>query len=75
MNQHDSKKYRKAIRKVPEAEGELEAVPNVVQFYWKTKELLKQASSIVMELKKEYDATLVKICSRNPATLLPSPSL
>ena len=44
----------------PSIDDKLEAIPNFVQFYWKTKELLKQTSRIVMELKKEHDATLVK---------------
>ncbi|KAI8091742.1 hypothetical protein BDF21DRAFT_449119 [Thamnidium elegans] len=44
----------------PDIDDKLEAIPNFVQFYWKTKELLKQTSRIVMELKKEHDATLVR---------------
>lgn len=44
----------------PSIDDKLEAIPNFIQFYWKTKELLKQTSKIVMELKKEHEATLVK---------------
>lgn len=44
----------------PGIDDKLEAIPNFIQFYWKTKELLKQTSRLVMELKKEHEATLVK---------------
>ncbi|KAG2203447.1 hypothetical protein INT47_008174 [Mucor saturninus] len=44
----------------PSIDDRLEAIPNFIQFYWKTKELLKQASRIVIKLKKEHEATLVK---------------
>ncbi|CAO3607218.1 unnamed protein product [Mucor hiemalis] len=33
----------------PGIDDKLEAIPNFIQFYWKTKELLKQTSRIVME--------------------------
>lgn len=44
----------------PGISDKLEAIPNFHQFYWKIKELLKETSRMVMELKKEHDSTLMK---------------
>ncbi|CEJ02834.1 hypothetical protein RMCBS344292_16828 [Rhizopus microsporus] len=37
----------------PDIDDKLEAIPNVLQFCWKKKKLLKETSRMVMELKKK----------------------
>jgi hypothetical protein len=44
----------------PDIGDKLEAIPNFLQSYWKMKDLLKETSRMMMELKKEHDSILIE---------------
>lgn len=41
-------------------DDKLQDIPNFLQFYWKLKELLKETSQAILELKKEHEANLTR---------------
>jgi hypothetical protein len=64
----------------PDIDDKLEAIPNFLQFYWKMKELLKETSRMVMDLKKEHSSTLIEnrfksSCFLTSLSLMVNPSI
>lgn len=55
----------------PDIKDKLHAIPNFIQFYWKTKELIKKTTKVIMQLKNEHDDTLIKNMF-NKSTNIPS---
>lgn len=44
----------------PSIDNKLEYIPDVIQFFWKMKGLLKATTSIIIQLKKEHDSAFIK---------------